>query len=107
MATEETVIKDPLGNHIRLPKNLCDLEGKEVSPEIYDDADTAIKKPAFIIETMQEGRTELHYFRSIGWHHTLLLTVRKKDGEWVASTCILNPERKHLTYLLTQGKKIF
>lgn len=107
MENEETIVTDPLGNRVRISEDLCDLDGQPISSEIYDDVNTAVEKPAFIIETSHDSTTELHYFRSIGWGHTLLLTARRLDHHWQAASCVTNPTTESLSKLLTKGKKIF
>ena len=107
MANEEKILTDPLGNRVQLSRDLCDLDGKHVSPDIYDDVSDVIEKPAFIIEMQLGPVIEHHYFRSIGWHHTLLLTARKTNDEWKVSQCTNNPATEKLSHLLKNGKKIF
>jgi hypothetical protein len=85
MANEVTTI-DPLGKTIHLLPAILFPDNK--AGEIYDDAATVIQKPAILIEANENNETEYHYFRSVGWNNTLLITVRFKNGRWEAYKCV-------------------
>lgn len=105
--TNEVIARDPLGKSVFLIDGIF-LSGIE-SDEIYDDAATVIKKPAMIIEAVENERTELYYFRSIGWNNTLLITVRfnNNNKHWEAHDYIKNPSTQMLSNLLKKGKQIY
>lgn len=104
MANEIMRVTDPLGKTIFLLPGLCADENEE--QEIYDDATTVIEKPAMLIESRQNDETSLYYFRSVGWHNTLLITVKLKEGRWEACECKKNPSSQDLSALLKKGKQI-
>jgi hypothetical protein len=103
MANEVMSINDPLGKQIFL------LEGIRIAendPDIYDDAITVIEKPAMMIEVNENNETEFYYFRSIGWHNTLLIMARFQNGRWEAYQRIANPPYDDLIELIKKGKQI-
>lgn len=103
MANEVTAT-DPLGKTIYLLPAIFFTENE--ANEIYDDAATVINKPAMLIEENQNNETQFHYFRSVGWNNTLLLTVRFNNDRWEAYKCIKNPSSQMLSGLLKKGKQI-
>ncbi|HUR11062.1 MAG TPA: hypothetical protein VM012_06820 [Flavitalea sp.] len=104
MAKERGNISDPFGNHVYLLPGLCAHDSKEDEVGMYDDATTVISKPAMVIEIKSEK--ELHYFRSIGWHRTMLVMARKATDGWEAYRCITNPSNEEISALLKKGKQI-
>ena len=72
MADDGRIVNDPLGNTIHLLQEIimaCEHQD-ESDNEIYDDAETVIRKPAMLFEVKDEGRPYLFYFRSVGWERT-------------------------------------
>ena|SRR5829696_2031703 len=106
MANEVMSTADPLGNTIFLLEGIC-IEGEEQQdPEIYDTAVTVIQKPALVIRVEDEGIIEHHYFRSIGWHNTMLITAEFRNGRWECSKCVRNPSSEELSALLKKGRQL-
>lgn len=101
-----TIITDPLGNRVKLPDNLCATERLKQEGEVYDDLTTVITKPAILIELSGSDPLQLYYYRSIGWNHTLLISVRRAGTEWEAFECRRNPEFAVLSDLLRNGKQL-
>ena len=105
--TEEIVyINDPLGRKICINKNLCSHEIEEIAPlDLYDDLYSVLSKPAILIETLKSP-PEFIYFRSIGWHFSVLFKVRFTGDCWEAYTCTINPSDGEIVELLKNGKQI-
>lgn len=104
MANEAIAI-DPLGNAVYLLDQICHSDpGKE--QEIYDDATTVIQKPAILVEISEENEKQLYYFRSIGWHHTLLIIARYFNNRWEAYDSVKDPSNDELAAILKKGKQI-
>ncbi len=99
-----TIVNDPLGNSIHLPRDICLEGGPEKLPkEIYDEYRNVIETPACIIE-MQDGSK--FYFRSIGWDFTVLIEVSFKEEKWNAIRCLKNPPTTYIQALLKDGNFI-
>jgi hypothetical protein len=105
--TEEVVyINDPLGRKICIRKKLCSQEIEQIaSLDLYDDFYTVLSKPAMLIETSDTPK-ELVYFRSIGWHFSVLIKVKCIGHSWEAYTCMFNPPDGDIVELLKAGKQI-
>ena len=105
--TEEVIyINDPLGREICINKNLCSHKMEELAPlDLYDDFYTVLSKPAILIETLKLP-TELIYFRSIGWHFSVLLKAKFTGHCWEVYTCTINPSDGEIVELLKTGKQI-
>lgn len=103
--TNEVFAIDPLGKTIYLLSEIFFIESE--ANEIYDDATTVIKKPAFIIEIKENNDTQFYYFRSVGWNNTLLIKVRLDNNRWEAYDWIKNPSSEILLFVLKKGKQIF
>lgn len=101
----EVVIQDPLGKPIHLLTKSFFTEIE--SAEDYDDAATVIKKPALIIEVIENNATHFYYFRSVGWNSTLLIAVRFTNGIWKAYNVVKNPSSQTLSDILKKGKQIY
>lgn len=105
MANEAITVSDPVGHTVFL------LHGHGLAPqeqngtEIYDDIIAVIERPAILIQVSAE-EDELYYYRSIGWHHTMLLIVRQHDGRWEAVECVHNPPAERLSELMKKGKQL-
>lgn len=104
MANEVASVMDPLGKNIYLLSNI--ILDKNEDDGIYDDATTIIRKPAILIELKEEDRSELYYFRSIGWNKTMMIKVRFNNNRWEAYQCIKNPSSNEVTSLLRKGKQL-
>ena len=105
MANEVMSVKDPLGNTIFLLEGIC-VENEEPDPEIYDSATTVIQKPAMIIRVESDQIIQHYYFRSVGWHNTLLISVQFNGEKWISDKCFRNPSNEKLAALLKNGKQI-
>ena len=105
--TEEMIyINDPLGRKICFPKKLCALEIKEIDMlDLYDDIYTVVAKPAILIETLNFP-VEYFYFRSLGWHFSVLIKVKYIHHCWEAYTCIINPSDTDIVEILKRGKQL-
>ena len=107
-----TVI-DPKGNEVSIPKKLLPadlLSGRNKA--VYDPPEKVIERPAILLTTCKEAAAaptetcENHYFRSIGWQDTLLISARKKEGRWTAYQCICNPSFQQLSHLFKVAKQL-
>ena len=106
MANEVMSAVDPFGNTIFLLEGIC-VEGDEkIDPEIYDNAITVIQKPALMIKLETDQTTEHYYFRSVGWHNTMLISAQLINGKWESYKCVRNPSSDLLSALLKKGKQI-
>ncbi|MFL5788642.1 MAG: hypothetical protein ACJ748_11360 [Flavisolibacter sp.] len=106
MANEVTSATDPLGNTIFLLEGICLDEENKPDPEVYDSAVTVIQKPALVVRVETDDVLEHYYFRSVGWHNTLLITVRFRNERWESYKCVRNPSSEELSELLKNGKQI-
>jgi hypothetical protein len=104
MENEDSIITDPLGHAVHLPRELC-LLVPEVEGEVYDELATVIEKPAVLIR-LTNLPTELIYYRSIGWNNTLLIKVRDTGKSWLAYSCARNPDIAQLAQLIKQGEQL-
>jgi len=107
MATEDMILTDPLGHSIWLSQTILTLIAEQLISEVYGDIAAIIQKPALIIETVQESGLELHFFRSVGWHTTVLLSAKKAGDLWTAYHCLKNPSSACLHNLLRKGRQVF
>lgn len=105
MANEVMSVVDPLGNTVFLLDAICTNE-KNRDNEIYDDAATVVQRPAMMIEVNEQDSKELYYYRSIGWHHTLLIVSRFVNHRWEAFHCIQNPTNRELSEILKRGRQL-
>ena len=105
--TEEVVyINDPLGRKICINKKLCSHELEVLAPlDLYDDLYSVLSKPAILIEILSFP-TEFVYFRSIGWHFSVLLRVKFTGHYWEVYSCTINPSDGEIVELLKKGKQI-
>jgi hypothetical protein len=104
MANEVFTAVDPFGKTIFLLHGIG-LDGNE-EHEIFDNAATVIQKPAILIEAKENDTAELYYFRSIGWHNTMLIKVKFNNNRWEAYNCTKNPSSEELSALLKKGKQL-
>jgi hypothetical protein len=104
MANEVLTALDPLGKIVYLLPGMC--AGNNADDEIYDDAATVIEKPAIMVEVKENNETQFYYFRSIGWHNTLLIMVHSVNNRWEVHQCIKNPSSQELSAILKKGKQI-
>lgn len=106
MTGEVVYIDDPLDRKICMAGNLCSLENKEInSLDLYDDLSSVIKNPALLIQT-SDTQPEFLYFRSIGWHLSVLIRVKFINQFWQAYKCTLNPSDADIVDLLKKGKQL-
>ena len=105
--TEEMIyINDPLDRKICIPKKFCALEIKEIeSLDLYDDLYSVVTKPAILIET-SDSPAEYLYFRSIGWHFSVLIRVKNIGYCWEAYKCTINPSDADIVEILKNGKQL-
>ena len=106
MANEVTSVTDPLGNTIHLLEGICMDEDNKPDPEIFDSAVTVIQKPALAVRIQTDHVLEHYYFRSVGWHNTLLIIARFNNNRWESYKCVKNPSSEELSELLKNGKQI-
>ena len=104
---------DPHDNEVNIPKQLLPavlLTGG--NPDIYDPPEKVIQRPAILLTSCKEPPSsptetcENHYYRSIGWGETLLISARKVAGRWRAYRCIYNPSLKQLAPLFRGTKQL-
>lgn len=104
MGTIPRLAIDPLGVSVSLPFTLCEgIEGD--AQETENHLTNVIAKPALILELPQ--KQSRFYYRSVGWHSTVLLTVVKDQDTWLASECQLNPSTELMSSLFAQGRQIY
>ena len=105
MKHEVRFITDPLGNTIQLP-NECGSAADETVSDDYDDAATVILKPAMVFR-VKEGKQEImYYFRSVGWHKTMLIVVNYHLGKWEHTKCIMDPSNEMLSEIMKKGTQL-
>jgi len=101
MAGESVIVSDSLGNVIYFSSAyLAQLEEK-----LRDDIVTALQKPALIIEENIEHRL-LHYYRSVDWHETLLVTAFAANHHLEPLSFQHNPSPDFLASLLKNGRQL-
>jgi len=106
MTKEVIYIDDPLGRKICVEKNLCSEAMEEIEAnDLFDDFMSVIKKPAILIQTT-DTPPEYLYFRSLGWHFSVLLQAKFVSGFWKAYKCTINPLDADVVELLKTGKQI-
>ncbi len=105
MTNGARTITDPFNNSVNLLEGICNV-GPETHADIYDDAAMVIRKPAIMVELKNEERKELYYFRSVGWHKTLLIGVHLENEQWVTFSCEKNPSNDLLSELLRKGRQL-
>jgi hypothetical protein len=106
MNNEARAVTDPLHNTIYLLQGLCKEEESLNTDEIYDDAATVIMKPAMLIQSSEGEQTIFYYFRSVGWHNTMLITVENSNNRWEAFQCIRNPSNEQLSEIMKKGRQL-
>src|SRR5688572_23081645 len=106
MKSEARVVTDPLQNTVYLLQGLCKEEESLNNEEIYDDAATVIMKPAMMIQSREGEQTVFYYFRSVGWHNTMLITVENTNNRWEAFQCIRNPSNEQLSEIMKKGRQL-
>ena len=105
MANEVMWVTDPLGNTVALMQGSCAPLKGHSAEEVYDDLATVIRKPAMLVASRQ-GSKQMFYFRSVGWHDTILVTVQWHAERWETTSCIHNPTNVHLSELLRSGRQL-
>jgi hypothetical protein len=101
-----TTIIDPLGNLVFLPDNLVSISTIEMNRcAIYDQPEKVIAHPAMMLSGYAEPQENI-YYRSIGWHETLLIRTRKENGRWIAFNAIRNPSTTDLNQFYKQSKQL-
>lgn len=101
-----TKVKDPLGNEVHVPENLCNEWGEILkTEEIYDDVCAVIQKPAMLFQ-VRDGKVENYYFRAIGWNKSLLVGTVSQDGNYTAFECRHNPSATDMQNILLAGKRL-
>jgi hypothetical protein len=98
-------IMDPFNNKIYLLDGVCATSADQ-NPEIYDDASVVIRKPAMLVEVKANDLKEMYYFRSIGWHNTMLIMVRFNNERWETFNCEKNPSNETLSGILKKGRQL-
>lgn len=102
MNSENSIVKDPLGNIVFLSDALC-LEEKDPASQMYDPIARIIEAPAYMVEV--PGR-ELYYIRAVDWDNIMLVEASLQSGKWKASTCVRNPSREFIGAIIKRGKLI-
>ena len=105
MANENTCITDPLGHRVFLINGLFEPEAPGPADEEEADLGTAIRRPALIIETTRNG-SELHFFRTLAWNSTILVSARKEGEAWLVFRFLRNPSFEHLAGIMKDGKQL-
>jgi len=101
MAEESVIVSDSLGNVIYFSSAyLSQLEEK-----LREDIVTALQKPALIIEENVEHRL-MHYYRSVDWHETMLVTAFAANHHWEPLSFQRNPSPDLLANLLRNGRQL-
>ena len=73
---------------------------------IYDEVSTVVQEPAILIELNENNKTDFCYFRSIGWHQTMLIKAQFRNERWEAFYFLRNPSNKKLSAVIKRGKQI-
>jgi hypothetical protein len=102
MNSENSIVKDPLGNIVFLSEELC-LKDTEPLKEMYDPVARIIEAPAYMVEV---PGTELYYIRAVDWDNIMLVEASMQDGKWRAFTCVKNPSREFIGSIIKRGKLI-
>ena len=108
MADDGRIVNDPLGNTIHLLQEIimaCEHQD-ESDNEIYDDAETVIRKPAMLFEVKDEGRSYLFYFRSVGWERTMLIKVHFQNNRLEIAQCIRDPSNDMISVIIKSGRQL-
>jgi len=106
MANGERSITDPFGRTIYFSEDICQDEETKEPNEIYDGVATVIEKPILMFEVREGDALLLYYYRSVGWHKTMLVMVEKKEDRWVTTNCIRNPDTNRLSALMKTGRQL-
>ncbi len=101
MKSENSIVKDPLGNIIFLTEELCIQE--QISIEPFDPVAKVIESPAYMVEV---GSRELYYIRAVDWENIILVEAVMKRGKWLAGICLRNPSKDYIRSLIRKGKLI-
>ena len=105
MTNGTRTITDPFNNRVILVEGICNV-GPDTHADIYDDAEMVIHKPAIMVELKKDELKEFYYFRSVGWHKTLLIGVHLVNEQWVTFSCEKNPSNDLLSELLRKGRQL-
>jgi hypothetical protein len=101
-----TLLKDPLGNEVRLPSTITELDGSlREMQDIFDDVCTVIEKPSLLFQLI-DGSIEQYYFRAIGWNKTMLIGAERKEGFYQAFTYEMDPPKDRIAQLFSLGKQV-
>lgn len=106
MANESRSVTDPKGNEVFLLQDPGMELREDPESEIYDDAGVVVSRPALLIEEDSGGERLLHYFRSIGWNNTMLITAHFQNGRWEAGQYQRNPSSDQISALLRRGRQL-
>jgi hypothetical protein len=104
MGTISKVVVDPLGISVSVPAGFCEgieEDGEEAESQLIN----TIAKPALILEAPRKQLR--HYYRSVGWHRTVLLTVEKAKDNWLVIECRLDPSTELMSSLFAEGRQIY
>jgi hypothetical protein len=106
MADGERTSTDPFGRTIFFTENICHDEEPKEPNEIFDGVAAVIEKPILMFEVNEGDALQLYYYRSVGWHKTMLVTAEKKKERWVVTDCIRNPDTNRLSALMKTGRQL-
>jgi hypothetical protein len=101
MQSENSIVKDPIGNVVFISDKLCEQEQELIDP--YDPVARIIEAPAYMIEV--SGR-EMYYIRAVDWDNIMMVEAMLENGKWVAESCVRNPPRQMITGIIKKGKLI-
>ena len=102
MNSENSIVKDPLGNIVFLSEELC-LQHAEPLKDMYDPIARIIEAPAYMVEV---PGSEIYYIRAVDWENIVLVEASMQDGKWNALTCVTNPSREFIGSIIKKGKLI-
>ncbi len=101
MQSENSIVKDPLGNIVFLSAEICLYE--QAGLDSNDPVAKIIESPAYMVEVLGK---EMYYIRAVDWDNILLVEVQMKQEKWVAGNCMRNPSRQYIRSLISKGKLI-
>lgn len=103
MPNESGIVADPFHNKVYISEGTCSPTGE---PSTDNEVLLVISKPAIMVEVHQDHSRLLYYFRSVDWHHTLLISVHFNNGRWETFHCEKNPTNETLSHLLKKGRQL-
>lgn len=105
MANETVSVMDPSGQIVFFIEGTIP-ERKEEDSDVYDDIASVISKPALIIESANDPAVR-YYFRSVGWHRTLLIQAGFRNGRWETEVTTRDPSGVMLSHIIQNGNQLY